>query len=330
MDLNTVWFLLIGVLIAVYAVLDGFDLGVGILQFFTQNEDDRKTLLRSIAPFWDGNEVWLLMFGGALFAAFPDVYATVFSGFYLVMILLLVGLIFRVLSIEFRNQIEAASWRNFWDKAFSVSSLVVTLLLGIALGNILTGVPLDSTTNYSGSFFSLLKPLPVLIGLISVLMFMMQGAAFLILKTEGVLAATAERWLLRLWKLYLLLFVLTSLLIAVTDLPRMSRLFDGIWGYLVFLILLCGIVSLPLFLKKKRYKHVFTSSSLIILSMIAIVGVTIYPNLVPDTLSENSLTIYNSSSSSKTLTVMLIMVIIGMPLVVAYTTYVYRLFRKTV
>jgi len=184
MDLNVVWFFLIGFLLVGYSILDGFDLGTGILQLFTRTEEDKRALLRAIAPFWDGNEVWLITGGGAIFAAFPHVYATVFSGFYLALILLLVGLIFRALSIEFRDQVESVAWKSFWDKAFSVSSLIVTLLLGVALGNIYIGIPLDDGMNYTGSFFTLLRPIPLAIGLTGVFMICTQGSAYLLLKTE--------------------------------------------------------------------------------------------------------------------------------------------------
>ncbi|MBU3916021.1 cytochrome d ubiquinol oxidase subunit II [bacterium] len=328
MDLNIAWFVLIGVLLVGYSILDGFDLGAGILQLFTKNDEEKKILLKSIAPFWDGNEVWLLTGGGALFAAFPHVYATVFSGFYLALMLLLVALIFRALSIEFRNQVESQGWKNFWDKAFSISSLVTTLLLGVALGNIFTGIPLDNQMNYTGSFFTLLRPLPLLIGLAGVAMFCVQGAAYLLLKTEGSFYQNVQSWAKKSWALFIALIVLTTLTTAVFYPSKVGAVFSSVFGWLAVLILVYGVVTLPIFLKKEYNFKVFISSSLVIVSMFLIVGVVLFPNMVPALDPLLSLTIYNASSSQLTLKVTLIIALLGMPFVVFYTTYVYRVFRK--
>jgi len=328
LDLNIIWFLLIGVLLTGYAILDGFDLGAGILQFFTKTEEEKRTVLKAIGPFWDGNEVWLLTGGGAIFAAFPHVYATVFSGFYIAMMLLLVGLIFRALSIEFRNQVDSSAWKNFWDKAFSLSSLVVALLLGVALGNIFIGIPLDGTKNFTGSFFTLLRPVPLVIGLTGVVMFTLQGASFLALKTQGNLQDSAKIWIRNSWRLFIILQILTVVLVAATDFSKISNIFAGISGYLILLILLTSLISLPIFLNKEHLFKGFLSSSLIIFSMMAVVGATIFPKMVPALNPEFSLTIYNASSTPRTLTVMLVIALIGMPIVIAYTAYIYRLFRK--
>ena len=311
-----------------YAILDGFDLGAGILQFFTKTEDEKKTVLKAIGPFWDGNEVWLLTGAGAIFAAFPDVYATVFSGFYIAMMLLLVGLIFRALSIEFRNQVGSAAWKNFWDKAFSLSSLIVALLLGVALGNIFIGIPLDGTKNFTGSFFTLLRPVPLAIGLTGVMMFILQGSSFLALKTRGELQKSAKRWIGNSWRLFIALLILTFGLVLITEISKITLIFSGVIGYLLLAILLVAVVSVPVFLNKGYLFRSFLSSSLIIFSMMSVVGATIFPNLVPALNPEFSLTIYNASSTPRTLTVMLVIALIGMPIVLAYTAYIYRLFSK--
>jgi cytochrome bd ubiquinol oxidase subunit II len=328
LDLNIIWFLLIGGLLTGYAILDGFDLGAGILQFFTKTEEEKRTILKAIGPFWDGNEVWLLTGGGAIFAAFPHVYATVFSGFYMAIMLLLVGLIFRALSIEFRNQVDSAIWKNFWDKAFSVASLIVALLLGVALGNIFIGIPLDGTKNFTGSFFTLLRPVPLAIGLTGVIMFILQGSSFLAIKTSGDLQSSAKVWIRNSWRLLIIFLILTVLLVAVTDASKITTIFSNITGYLILLVLLAALISLPIFLNRGYPVRGFLSSSLIIFSMMAVVGATIFPNMVPALNPEFSLTIYNASSTPLTLTVMLVMALIGMPIVVAYTAYIYLLFRK--
>ena len=184
-DLNTAWFLLVGVLLAGYAVLDGFDLGVGALHLFARTDVQRRIFLNAIGPVWDGNEVWLVTGGGALFAAFPIVYATVFSGFYVAMILLLFGLIFRAVAIEFRSKQPGARWRRAWDRSFAIASVVSSLLMGVAFGNVIWGIPLDAAGEFAGSFVSLLHPYALLTGVTTVAVFTMHGAMYLLLKTEG-------------------------------------------------------------------------------------------------------------------------------------------------
>lgn len=328
MDLNIIWFILIGVLLTGYAILDGFDLGAGMLHVFVKEEADRKRLLQSIAPFWDGNEVWLITGCAGMFAAFPHAYATVFSGFYLAVMLLLVGLVFRGLSIECRNQVDTPGWKLFWDRVFSLSSLLVTLLLGVALGNIFTGLPIDAEMNYTGSFFTLLRPLPLVVGLTGVVMVTTQGASFLLLKTEGAFQVQAGKWVVTSWRLFVAFSLITFAVTLVTTPTTIGLLFDGGLGVGVALLWLGSVGLLPVFLKRQQYRRVFVSSSLVILAMFLIVGVTIFPNMVPAQIPQNSLTIYNSSSSPLTLQVMLIIALIGMPLVLAYTIYVYRVFRK--
>lgn len=328
MDLNITWFILIGVLLGGYALLDGFDLGAGILQIFSKEEQEKKAVLKSIAPFWDGNEVWLLTGGGAIFAAFPHVYATVFSGFYLAFILLLVGLIFRALSIEFRNEVESDSWKNFWDKIFSLSSFIVALLLGVALGNIYIGIPVDAQMNYTGSFFTLLRPVPVLIGLTGLFMFCMQGATFLAMRTDDPLKTAMAKRIKTSWLLFLIFAVLTTIAIAIVSPGKLGILYSRFFGYVAALFFIVGVVLVPIFLKQEAFFKVFLASSLTIISMFMFVGVTIFPDMVPAFNPANSLTIYNASSSSLTLTVMLIVALIGMPIVLIYTAFIYRVFRK--
>ena len=185
MDLQAIWFLLVGVLIIGYAILDGFDLGVGVLHLFLKNEQERRLSLNAIGPVWDGNEVWLLTGGGALFAAFPVVYATVFSGFYLALMLLLVALIFRAVSMEFRGKVDSPAWKKVWDWAFGIGSLLPAVLFGVAFGNILRGLPINEQGAFTGSFFGLLNPYAILIGVLSLCVFIMHGAIYLALKTEG-------------------------------------------------------------------------------------------------------------------------------------------------
>lgn len=327
MDLQTIWFILVGVLLVGYAILDGFDLGVGMLQVFSGTEEEKKALLTSIAPFWDGNEVWLLTGGGALFAAFPHAYSTVFSGFYLALMLLLVGLIFRALSIEFRNQVASDTWKKTWDLIFSITSFLVTVLLGVALGNIFVGIPLDDTMNYTGSFFTLLRPLPLLVGITGVCMIILQGATYLTMKTDGDLAEKIKSKAFWSWRAFIVMLILTTAFSAVTEIEKME-LFISRWTAYPTLILLVGAIYLvKRFLQSNDYFKAFISSSAIILSMFLIVAVSIFPNIVPSLAPATDMSIYKAASSHLTLTIMLIIALIGMPLVIGYTTYIHIVFR---
>ena len=184
-DLQIIWFILVGVLFSGYAILDGFDLGTGALQLFIKGDENRRLTLNAVGPVWDGNEVWLITGGGALFAAFPYVYASVFSGFYLAFMLLLLTLIFRAVSIEFRSKQPMKWWRRGWDTTFSISSLLAALLIGVAMGNVTKGIPLDEQGNFTGTFLSLLNPYSVLLGLTTVALFSMHGGIYLLMKTQG-------------------------------------------------------------------------------------------------------------------------------------------------
>jgi cytochrome bd ubiquinol oxidase subunit II len=193
-DLHTIWFLLVGALFGGYAVLDGFDLGVGVLHLFSRTDEQRRIFLNAIGPVWDGNEVWLVTGGGALFAAFPVVYATVFSGFYIPMILLLVGLIFRAVAIEFRSKQPGAGWRRAWDRSFSIASVSSSLIMGIAFGNVIWGVPIGPDGEFSGSLLTLLNPYALLTGVTTVALFAMHGAIYLVLKTDGNVQRVVAGW----------------------------------------------------------------------------------------------------------------------------------------
>ena len=193
-DLNTIWFVLVGVLFTGYAMLDGFDLGVGQLHLLAKGDQERRIMLNAIGPVWDGNEVWLVTGGGALFAAFPEVYATVFSGFYLPFVLLLVALIFRAVAIEFRSKQPMRWWRAMWDWSFFGGALLSALLIGVTMGNIAWGLPLDSRGEFAGSFLGLLHPYALILGVTTVALFMMHGAIYVLMKTEGALHDRARGW----------------------------------------------------------------------------------------------------------------------------------------
>ena len=235
-DLNTVWFALFTVLIAGYAVLDGYDLGVGVLHLFTCDERQKRVNLNAIGPVWDGNEVWLLAGGGALFAAFPPVYATVFSGFYLALVLVLAALITRAVSLEFRGKVESAVWKRAWDLAFGLGSLLPALLFGVAVGNILRGLPLGADGEYLGGFLDLLNPYALLIGLLSLSMCLLQGTAFLALKTEGERQANLVRLLRHVWLAFAVLYIAATFATGAVS-PHLLRRLESaplVWAFAGF------------------------------------------------------------------------------------------------
>lgn len=323
-DLPTIWFLLIGVLILGYALLDGFDLGVGVLHPFVARTDrERRTAMATIGPVWDGNEVWLLTAGGALFAAFPRVYATVFSGFYLAMVLLLVGLILRAVALEFRDREEGPGWRTAWDAAFFVGSFLPALLLGVALGNVVRGLPLTDGGTYEGGLVGLLNPFSLLTGLVGLAMFVLHGAIWLALRTYGALQARARRAAVGGWLAFGIgALALTGL--AAVEIPDRFAGFANPAAWLVPATLGLALVGVGIALRAGRFGWAFIASGVAIAAELGLVGLALYPDLVPSTGPGASLTVTNAASSELTLTVMLAIALIGMPLVLAYTAYVYR------
>ncbi|MGD0037339.1 MAG: cytochrome d ubiquinol oxidase subunit II [Bacteroidota bacterium] len=331
MDLNSIWFWLLCVLIVGYAILDGFDFGVGILSLFGRDEKERRIHFNAIGPVWDGNEVWLLTGGGALFAAFPAVYATVFSGFYLALILLLAALIFRAVSFEFRNKVDSPTWRRAWDWAFGLGSLLPALLFGVAIGNILHGVPINADGNYLGTFFGLLNPYSIGIGLLSLVLFTMHGAIYLATKSDSDLRDRSQKWASYLWMVYVMLYVIITLW---TWLASPFLFVDSLRNpmfYIFIIVLLGNIVYLPILLKAGKFYKSFIVSSLIIAAMLCQMALSLYPRLVPSSIDLHySLTIYNSSSSPLTLQTMLVIAVIGIPIVIAYSIFIHYVFRGKV
>jgi len=329
--LQTTWFLLYFVLVGGYAVLDGFDLGVGVLSLFRKDPNDRRLMINAIGPVWDGNEVWLLTAGGALFAAFPIVYATVFSGFYLALMLLLFALIFRAVSMEFRGKVDSAGWRRFWDWAFGIGSLLPAILFGVAVGNILRGVPIDEAGTYTGTFLEMLNPYGVGMGLLSLAMFTCHGALYMALKSDGKLRDDMLAWASRGWVAWVSLYVVASL----ASFFMAPHLFAGAPGNpltYVFLLLVLGcLVYLPVGVKSGSVGRAFLASSIAILSSIGLAATSLFPRLVPSSTDlAFSLTAANASSTEKTLSVMLVIALIGVPIVLVYTFVIYRIFKGKV
>jgi len=331
LDLNTVWFILIGVLFTGYAMLDGFDLGVGALHLFTKKDEERRIMLNAIGPVWDGNEVWLVTGGGALFAAFPNVYATVFSGFYMAFVLLLVALIFRAVAIEFRSKQPMRWWRQMWDVGFSAGSLLSSLLIGVAMGNIAWGVPIDERGEYAGSFFDLLRPYPLLLGVTTVGLFMMHGAIYARLKTDGELHARLRAWINNCIIFFIICYAITTMA-TLLYVPHMAaRVRANPWLFSIALVNMLAIANIPREVHYGRDWRAFLSSCVAMVAMMGLFGLEMYPHLIlSNPVSTNSLTIYNAASSHKTLGIMLTIALIGVPVVLAYTVSIYWIFRGKV
>ncbi len=330
--LDFLWYLVLIAALAFYAVLDGFDLGVGSLHLFTKDDRERRIFLNAIGPVWDGNEVWLVIVGGALFAGFPEAFATIFSSFYVYTMLLVFGLIFRAVAIEFRSKHESTRWRKSWDVAFSCASLLIAFGTGLMLANLVLGIPLDNNKDYVGSFLDFIRPYPILCGLTTVALFAMHGALYLVMKTEGTLHEQLKTWAKRCIAIFIG-FYLVFTLATFYYVPYMThRIMDHLGLIVVPVAAVLMILNIPRQLKKNNSGWAFISSCLTIVGLFALFSIGSFPTLVRSSLDplNNSLTIANAASSELTLKVLLIIVLIGLPLVFAYGVYVYRTFRGKV
>jgi cytochrome d ubiquinol oxidase subunit II len=330
--LCVIWFVLEGILLTGYAILDGFDLGVGILHPFVPRDDtERRIAINSIGPLWDGNEVWLVTFGGALFAAFPEAYATVFSGFYSAFMLLLFALIFRAVSMEFRSKVDHPRWRRVWDWGFFAGSTLATLLFGIAVGNAMLGIPLDESGNFTGSLLHQLGPYPILVGSMTVMLFAMHGGLFLYLKTEGDFQRRLRDWMWRSFGLFLVAYMLTTIY-TVALVPRATANFERYpLAALIVVANVLAVANIPRCLHWGWPAKAFVSSCVVIATLTLLFGFALFPNLVTASNdAAHSVTVFNAASSPKTLTIMLVIALVGMPFVVAYTGIIYWTFRGKV
>lgn len=330
MDLHVLWFLLLGVLLMGYAILDGFDLGVGILHPLVRGDHERRLVLNSIGPLWDGNEVWLVTFGGALFAAFPEAYATVLSGFYLPVILVLLSIIGRAISIEFRSKSQSRFWRGYWDFSFFLSSLVATLVFGVALGNVVGGIELSPQGRYVGGLAGLVQPFALAVGLLAVAGAAMHGALYLQLKVEDELRRQVRRWAF----VAFFAFVALNLVVAgmaLHGVPHLLRNFERwpvVWIMPVLVAL--ALANIPRGLVRDRPLQAFASSCASIAGLTFLAAAALYPNLVVSSSGTHHLDIWRAASSEATLRLMAIIAAIGMPLVATYTVTVYWVFRGKV
>lgn len=327
MDLQTLWFILIAVLFTGFLFLEGFDYGVGILlPFVAKQDNERRMVVNSIGPVWDGNEVWLLTAGGAMFAAFPNWYATLFSGFYLALFLILIALIIRGVAFEFRSKDNHPRWRALWDICIFIGSLLPALLWGVAFGNILRGVAIDSKMTYIGSFFDLLNPYALVGGLVTLTLFILHGALFLELKTDGVIQERAVRVSRRMWLPVTLIAVVFVVFTAFqTDI--LSHLNPV--NVLGLIVAVGALLVTGYSISKSHYGRAFAGTGLTIVGVVALIFGTLFPRVMPSTLGYD-LTIYNASSSHYTLQVMTVIALTVVPIVLIYQGWTYWVFRKRI
>jgi cytochrome d ubiquinol oxidase subunit II len=328
MDLNTLWFFLIGILFIGFFVLEGFDYGVGILlPFLGKDDDERRTIINTIGPVWDGNEVWVIAAGAAMFGAFPHWYATLFSGFYLALVLLLLALILRGVAFEFRSKNAGSDWRNFWDWAIFFGSFIPALLWGVAFGNILRGVPINAQMNYTGDFFGLLNSYALIAGLFALALMTLHGAVYLTLKTEDDILTRARNAATKLWYLAFVLYIVALIATVVsTDIltrPMMPIVVALGGGFVLLAAFWC--------LRIKREGWAFAMTTATIVATLFTFVLTLYPRVMISTLKpEWSLTIYTASSTPYTLSVMSVVALIFIPLVILYQGWTYWVFRQRV
>jgi cytochrome bd ubiquinol oxidase subunit II len=330
--MNVIWFWVLGAMLTAYAVLDGYDLGVGTLSLWiAKSDDERRLALNSIGPVWNGNEVWLLAAGGMMVVSFPRVYATGFSGFYLALMLVLWLLILRGVSIEFRSQSKNPLWRALWDGGFWFGSILLALLLGVALGNVVRGLPIGSDGYFQGTFALMLNPYALLTGILSVVVLAWHGSNYLRVKTEGALFERAVRWSRALWWAVAAMVVVVTVatFVVLAGSPRTFKAYPAAWVIPFFI--LAGLVWGFLSRGADRSSPAFRSSVLLIIALMLTAALTVFPNLLPSTVNPAySLNIYNSASSPHALLVSLIANAIGMIGVIVYSTSVHRVFHGKV
>lgn len=327
MDLNILWFILLTFLFSGFFFLEGFDYGVGmLLPFIAKEDNERRAVINTIGPVWDGNEVWMITAGGVMFAAFPHMYATLFSGFYVVLVIMLMGLIIRGVAFEFRGKREEPAWRARWDMAIFVGSLVPALLWGITIANLMRGVPIEADFNYYGGLIPLLNPYSLFGGLVFLSLFIIHGASFLGIKLEGEIKQRAKDLGGKFW---ILSVVLTVVFLVWTYLATDILNNPGFDGMIPAILAAVALLAYGWFLRKGREGLTFISGALVIVLVIVMVFSGLFPRLMISTLdTANNLTIYNASASPYTLKVLTIVAAIFLPVILVYQGWTYWMFRK--
>lgn len=327
----TWWYMVIGALFTGYAILDGFDFGAGAWHLFFKKEESRRIALNAVGPVWDGNEVWLVIGGGALFAGFPKVYASLFSGLYIPFMLFLFVLILRAVSIEFRSKEKMAWWRQTWDVCYTISSISLAFLLGVVLANILQGMPIDAEGNIHMGLIDVLNPYALLVGSMTLALFMMHGGIYLMMKTEGRLFAKVNLLTKNAIIGFLVLFSLTTIYTLIY-IPHLSdRLKENSSLFFIPAFGLLSIANIPRLIKKNKYLAAFIFSSLSMAFFLIAVAIELYPTILISTIDRSfDITVQNASASDKSLGIMLLFAAVGGPMVALYTLFVYRTFKGKV
>ena len=321
------FYAIIGIAVVFYVMLDGFDLGVGALHLFARSDRERRIYLNSIGPFWDGNEVWLIIIAGGLLAGFPDVYATLFSGYYTLVMFLLCGIIFRAVSIEFRSKSEGKCWRSFWDGLFWTSSIVMIFIAGIMLANLVNGLPVDVNRLMYIDLAAFFHPYAIGLGLMAIFLFSMHGNLFLLIKTEG----EDQDFLRKISPFTISFFYLFFVIITIwtwIQYPYMvSNMQRAPFFYLAPIVMVVCMGMKFLFIHKRRFGWAFFFSCLVIALLFSLFAIGTYPNMIISSINPAySLTLYNASASKTTLKVILTIALIGIPLVLAYGSLLYYIF----
>lgn len=329
---QNIWYLVLCVSVVFYTVLDGFDLGVGILHPMVKGDTERRTMLNSIGPIWDGNAVWFVIIGGAMFAGFPQAYSTLCSAFYTPIMILLCGTIFRAVAIEFRSKMPSASWRTFWDYVFFLGSLIIAFVIGVLLANLVTGIPLNNEGVFVGTFWGFFTPYTILIGLTSISLFAMHGSIFLLLKTEGAFHTKIRSFVPTTIALFCMLFFLTTVSTLVHFEHMAERFIDYPYLILLPIFAMIAVAAIPRFIAKGHDWYAFVSSSIAIAGGFSLFGVSYYPQMIRSTINPitNSVTLFSASANIMTFKVILTVAVIGVPLVLLYGWWIYRIFRGKV
>jgi cytochrome bd ubiquinol oxidase subunit II len=330
-EYNVWWFLVFGAVITGYAILDGFDLGAGALHLFLKKEQSRRIALNAIGPVWDGNEVWLVIGGGALFAGFPVAYAAIFSAFYVPFMIFLMGIIFRAVAIEFRSKEPMPWWRKTWDVAYSISSIVIALSLGLMLGNVAYGLPLNAEKEFAGNGYSFFHPFSIMVAVTTLSLFMMHGAIYLTMKTENRLYAKLHLLAKNFTVFFVLSFVITTLY-TLLYIPHLSDFFKHHpFSFIIPISMILSIANIPRQIKKAKFRYAFISSAATIALLLMMVAIEVFPYLLYSTgAPQNSITVHNGAASSKTMKILLIIALIGTPLVATYTAFLFWTFKGKV
>jgi cytochrome d ubiquinol oxidase subunit II len=331
-DLPTLWFLVVGFLFSGYVILEGFDYGAGMWHLFLKKDESRRIAINAIGPIWDANQVWLVIGGGALFAGFPVLYATILSVMYIPFMLLLVMLVLRSSAIKFRSAEPMKWWRNTWDFIYFISNFLISFLLGVVLGNVLEGFSIGENQEYNGSiFFSFLSPYSILTGITTIALFMMHGAIFLLLKTEGKLHEKLSFLLKKSIIFFIVIFTLLSFSTLIFIENVSTKFKENTIFFALPILALLAIANIPRLVSKYKYFQALIFSSLTMAFLLILVAFQLYPTLLVSNISTDfDITIYNAASSAKSLKIMLTIVAIGSPLILFYFIFLYYTFRGKV